>query len=144
MHFHKPNMVSSEVVSGGQHTPLIRAYDHIPELEEALNRLPGKDYIILRDLNVYTRHLHIPQIQQVAYSLLSIGLVDLLSHFRQRLHFQYLKTWWKVQQGRFLNYGCKYILGSDCRLFKIVRIRGLRKFASDPFSLCTRVLKKPT
>ena len=46
--FHGPDMVSCEIVSGGQRTPLIGVYlppstlDHITDLEEALKRLPGR------------------------------------------------------------------------------------------------------
>ena len=33
---------------------------------------------------------------QVSDFLAYFSLVDLLSHFRQRLHFRHIKTWWQV------------------------------------------------
>ena len=50
-------MVSCEIVSGIQRTPLIGSYlppttlDQLPDLKEELNILPGRDPIVLGDLN---------------------------------------------------------------------------------------------
>ena len=35
--------------------------------------------------------------------------VELLSHFRQRLRFCHMKTWWKVRQVRLLHSRCDYV-----------------------------------
>ena len=62
-------MVSCEVVSGDKQMPLIGAYiplsslDHLPDLEEALNRFMGRDPIVLGDLNAYIGRLGNPQDQ---------------------------------------------------------------------------------
>ena len=51
--FHRPNMVSCEIVTGMQWTPLIRAYllpanmDHLPDREEVLNGFLGKENIFM-------------------------------------------------------------------------------------------------
>ena len=52
-----------------------------------MNRFPAKDSIIIGDLNAGIERLKNPRRQQVAEFLASFGLVDLLSHFRQRLYF---------------------------------------------------------
>ena len=54
---HGPNVVICKLVDGEQRMPLIGAYlspstlDHIPGLEESLNRFLGRDPIFLGDLN---------------------------------------------------------------------------------------------
>ena len=71
--------------------PLIGAYmplstlDHLPDLEEALNRFPGSDPVFLWDLNPDIFRLNNPQDLQVDDFLASFGLVDLLGHFQQCL-----------------------------------------------------------
>ena len=46
--FHGPKIVICKLIEGGQWTLIIRYYlppstmDHLPNLEEALNRLPGR------------------------------------------------------------------------------------------------------
>ena len=51
-------MVSFEIVSSGNQTSLIRLFlnlstlDNLPDLDEALNQLPGRDYIAIEDLNI--------------------------------------------------------------------------------------------
>ena len=51
--FHVPNMVSCGIFSGIHRTPLNRAYlfpstlDQLPDLEEAQNRFPGRDPIVI-------------------------------------------------------------------------------------------------
>ena len=55
--FHGPNIVSDELVYGDHITLLIRRYlppstlDHLPDLEDALNRFLGRDIVVLGDLN---------------------------------------------------------------------------------------------
>ena len=84
--FHGPNVVSCRLVAGYQQTPLIEAYlplstlDHLLDLEEVLNRFPGRDPVILGDLNVGNGRLRNPRDQQVAELLVSFWLVDLLAH----------------------------------------------------------------
>ena len=107
-HFHGPNMVIYEIISGAQRTPLIGGYlplstlYHLPDIEEALNLLLGRDTIIMGDLNADIGRLQNLWNQQVAYFLSSFGLFDLLGHFRQQLRFCYMQTWWKVQQRKLL------------------------------------------
>ena len=56
MRYHRPNVVSCEIVTRLTRTPLVRAYlppltlEHLPGLEEYLQRF--RDPIILGDLNV--------------------------------------------------------------------------------------------
>ena len=56
MQFHGPNVLSCEIVSGIKRTPLAIVYltlttlYHLPDLEEALNRFPGIDPIVLEEL----------------------------------------------------------------------------------------------
>ena len=57
MRFHGPNVVSCKIIYGYQQTLIIGAYlppstlDHLVDLEEALDRFPDRDPIVLRDLN---------------------------------------------------------------------------------------------
>ena len=55
--------------------------DHLPDLEEALNRFPSKYPVVLGDQNKYIGRIRNPRDQQVADFLVSFGLVDLLAHF---------------------------------------------------------------
>ena len=80
-------MVSFEIVYGNHITPLIGALllpsmlDHLPDLEDYLNRFVGRDPVVLGDLNADIGRLRNPTYQQVAEFLASFELVDLLSHF---------------------------------------------------------------
>ena len=75
-------MVRCEVVDRDHRTPLTGAYlppttlYHLSDLEEVLNRLPGRDPIILGDLNAYIGLLRNPRDEQVSDLLASFGLVD--------------------------------------------------------------------
>ena len=95
-------MVIFEIVSDRQHTPLIRAYlplstlDHLPYLEESLNRLLWRESIVIGDLSADIGRLKNPRSQQMADSLVSFGLVNLIRHFSQRLHFCHIKVCWQV------------------------------------------------
>ena len=123
--FHRPNVVICKFVSGDQQTPLIRAYlppstlNNLPDLEESLNCFPGRDPVVLGDINVDIGLLINPQDQQVTYFLASFGLVDRLAHFQKRLRYCNLHTWWKVRQGRILQYWCDYVLGLDIMMFEM-------------------------
>ena len=51
--FHGPKIVICKLIAGDQWTLIIREYlppstmDHLPDLEEALNRLPGRDTFLV-------------------------------------------------------------------------------------------------
>ena len=59
MRFRGTNVVSCELVSGDQQKPPFGAYlspstlDHLPDLEEVLNRFLGRFHIVLGDINAY-------------------------------------------------------------------------------------------
>ena len=84
--------------------------EHLPDLEEALDRFLGKDPIVIIDLHEDIRRLQNPQIQQVANFLTSFGMFDLLSNIRHWIRFQHMKTWWKVIQGILFRSRCNYVL----------------------------------
>ena len=90
MRFHGPKLGSCELVDGDQRMSLIGEYlppstlDHLPDLEDLLNRFQGREPVVLGDLNASIGRLRNPQYQQVAYFLASFGMVDLLAHFQQR------------------------------------------------------------
>ena len=90
---HGSDMVICSIVSGGQRTPLIRAYlspsslNYLPYLEEAINIFLGRYPIIVGYLNADIGRLQNPRRQQVEDFLDSFSLANLLSHFRQRLRF---------------------------------------------------------
>ena len=92
--------------------PLIGSYlppstsDHIIDLEEALNRLLGRDPVVLGGLNADIGHLSNPRNQQFSDFLASFGSVELLRHFRQFLRYCHLQTWGKVCQVRILKSRC--------------------------------------
>ena len=87
MRFHVPNVLSYEILSGGQRTTFIKTYlppytlDHLWDLEEALNILPGNYYIAIEGLDADIRRLKNPWIQQVTDFLASFCLVNLLINF---------------------------------------------------------------
>ena len=143
-------MLSFEIVTGGQKTPLIGAYlllttlDCLLYLKESLKRFPGRGSILIGNLNADINRLQKPCIKQVADLLVSFGLFNFLSHFRQQLNFCHMKTWWQVQQGRLLCSRCDCILGSDLWMFEAVGIRDPRNFSSNPFVLRARLLQRLT
>ena len=71
-------MVSCDIVSGSHCIPAIGAYlspstlDHLLDLEEALNRFPGREPVVLGDLNTNIGRLTNPPDQQVADFFLGI------------------------------------------------------------------------
>ena len=83
-------MVSCEIVSVGQQTPIIVVYlppptiDHLPYIEDEINRLPGRDSIIIGCLKADIGRLQNLQSQQVAYLLASFVLVNIFVHFRNQ------------------------------------------------------------
>ena len=97
MRYHGPNVVSCNIVTGLTRTPLVGAYlplstlEHLPDLEEALQRFRGPIY--LRGLNVDLYEARILHSQSVSDLLAEYGLIDLVRHFRQRFMFRDLKTW---------------------------------------------------
>ena len=119
MLFHGPNLVSCKIISGGQHTLLIGAYlplsniDHLLNLEEAVNRFQWRDSISIWDLNADIGRLQNPRIQQVADFLEYFGIVDILSHYRNRLRFCLMKTWFQVRQGIFFIHATITPLGQN-------------------------------
>ena len=92
--------------------------DHLLYLEESLNRFPGRDTVVLGDLNADIGRLRNPLGQQVAYLLVSFGLADLLVHFLQRFYYRHLHMLWQVCQCRVLRSRCGYVMGSDQSMFK--------------------------
>ena len=144
------NVVSCKVIVGYQWTPLIGTYltqstlDHLPDLEKVLNRFLGRDPVVLEYLNSDIVHLRNPKDKHVADFSASFGLVDLLGHFWQRLHYRHLQMWWKIRQGQVLCCLCDNILGLDWWMFEMVGIWDPQNFASNNFSLWTWLLRRPT
>ena len=66
--------------------------EHLPEVEEELQRFKGRDTIVLGYLNVDLDNSQILWSQRVADLLMEYGLIDLVWHFRQCCRFQDLKT----------------------------------------------------
>ena len=89
MRFHGPNMLSCEFVSGGKRTLIVGAYpppstlEHLPNLEDAMDRLRDQDTIVLGYLNAEIGQDQIPLIQTVSDMLLEVGLLDLLRNLHQ-------------------------------------------------------------
>ena len=81
-------MVICEIVTGPNWTPLISAYlrpltlEHIPDIEEALQRFKVWDTIVLGDLNVDLNDARSSQSQRVANLLTDFGLINLIQHYR--------------------------------------------------------------
>ena len=148
--FHGPNVVSCVVVSGSKRMPMIGVYlppstlDHLPDLEEAINRFPQQDPIIMGDLNADIHDLSTNRSQQVAAFLATFGLLDVLTHFKQRRPHRHNQTWRQVREGQVLRSRCDYILGTDRRLFESVGIRDPRHYSSDHLAVKARLLRSPT
>ena len=79
MHFHGANVVIFDIFSSDHRTPLIgeflpsSALYHLPYLEEALNRFPGRDPIVLGDLHVDIGFLGTPGINRLLTSWNTLG-----------------------------------------------------------------------
>ena len=108
MRFQGQSVVSCEIALGAQRTPLIRAYVlistiyKVPDIEEAINRFPGRDPIVMWYLNVDISRLQNSRRHHMEYFLVYFGLVDLIDCFRQKLHFRYMKLWRHFHQGKFI------------------------------------------
>ena len=134
-----------KIVSSAKQTPLIGAYtppppslsilDHLPDIEEAPSQFPDREPIFIGNLNADIRHLQNLQNQQMAYFLMSFGLVNLIINFRQRFNFLHIQIWWHVRQGKLLHSRYYYILGLERRIFEMVDIRDPNNFVSEHFSL---------
>ena len=146
MHFHRPTIISCEVVICTYQTPIIGKYlltttlAHLPNLEEDLERFRGQDLILMGNLNVDLDEAQKPRSQIVAIMLTEFGIVNLMHHFWKHRRFCHLKTWAQVQQGNVLRERYDYILGTNFRLFEILGIRDTRNYSSDHFSLRTYLL----
>ena len=116
---------------------------HLIDLEEVLNRFLGSNTFVLGGLNTDIGVSRYTWDQQVAELLESFGLVDLLQHFRQRLHYCKLQTWWQVHQGRAIWSWCDYVLGLDFPMFKTIGIQYPRNFVSNHFPLQEELLVWP-
>ena len=91
-------MVSCEIVTGYTWTPLVGIYrlpsmlEHIPYLEEALQRCKVLDPIVLGDLYVELDDARSSRSQNMAEILIEFGIIDLVWYFRQRWCFRDLNT----------------------------------------------------
>ena len=91
--FHGLNVVSCEVISGGNRTPLVGVYlplstlYHLPYLKESLACFQEQDPIVLGYLNSDIVQAQNPCIQKVDDLLMEFSMANLLRHFRQHLSF---------------------------------------------------------
>ena len=91
-------MVNCKLVTEDQRTPLIGAYltpstlDYQTNFEEAMNRVMGRETMILGDLNTDIVRMRNTKDQQVTYFLAPLRLVDILAHFLQSLCYHNLQT----------------------------------------------------
>ena len=146
MRFHRPKVVSCEIFTVIQCTPLIRYYlppdnmGRLPGLKESLFWIPGESHRRHGDLIKYVGQMVNPKNKQVSDFLESFIMLDILGHFRKHLRFRIKQMWWKVHQSKILCSQCNYILGLNLRLLKTFGIRDLSSFSSNHFSLCTLLL----
>ena len=98
MRFHRPNVVSCEIFTGPNQTPLVGAYlppftlENLTDVEEELQRFKGRDTIVLGYLNMDLDNSRILRSQRMSGLLMEYGLIDLVWHFRKCRQFQDLKT----------------------------------------------------
>ena len=85
--FYGPSVMRCDIISVSQRNPIIEAYppppprstlDHLLYLEEALNRFPGRDPIVMGDLNAGVGWMQNPMNHQVSNLLALFVLVDLI------------------------------------------------------------------
>ena len=147
--FQDPNLVSCEIVTRYTQTPLVGAYlsplilDNLPDFEEALQQFKGLNPTILGVFNVDLEDAQSSRSQSMADLLTELSIIDLVHQFQQRRWFWYLNTWTQVRQGASLCLRCNYILGTDRRRFKLVRIRDIHNYMSDHFAIRARLLIRP-
>lgn len=148
---HGPNVLSCILVSGTQHTPLIGVYlapshlNDLPHLEEALERFRNhkRQPLLLGDLNVDLSDMSTSRTTKVAATISAYGLEDLLLHFRPERRYTHLQTYFSRRQGKTVRSRVDYILGTDRRLFKSIKMRKPRHFTSDHYMLIGKFLTMP-
>ena len=88
-------MVSYDIFYGSQYPSLIDDYlppstlNHSPDLKEATNHFLRRYLIFMGGLNADVGRMQNPRNHKVADFLSSLGMVDLLGHFRKLLQFQH-------------------------------------------------------
>ena len=144
---HGPNVISFQLVAASQRWGVVGAYvppsdlDTVEYITQAFEAMPRAiSPILLGDLNVDLANPRDGRGQEIAAELASLGLEDLLLHFRQRRRFRHGKTFWQCRDGRMVRSRCDYILGTDRRMFKNVSIRDPRLYTSDHYMVHGRLL----
>jgi hypothetical protein len=146
---HGPNVISFELVTGRRHTPIVGAHippadlETIEHITRAMERFPGRDPLLLGDLNVDLGSFLDPREVETAAAVASFGLEDLLPHFRQHRGFCHGKTWRPERLGQVVSSQCNHILGSDRRVFQNTQLKDPRSFSSDHLAVCGRLLSAP-
>jgi exonuclease III len=131
---HRPCVVSCLLVSATRHTPLIGAYlppgeqVDLEYLTKALERFPNQQPLILGDLNTDLEDPTRPRSIETNNLLSTYGLIDMIAQFQQRRRHRDRTTWFQRKQDTMITARCDYILGSNRRLFKAVRICTPRHF----------------
>ena len=95
---HGPNVISCELVTGPKRVPLVGVY--IPPndlttlgyLEQALERFPTGNPVVLGDLNVNLESPRDEREMEIVDLLCTSGLQDMMSHFKLRHAFQHGNT----------------------------------------------------
>ena len=141
--FHRPNVVSCKVVTVTKRkwNPIISAYlptstlDKLTDLEEDLTLFQDHNPIVLGYLSANIVQCQNLRSKQVDDLLMGFSLMDLLLQLEQRWRYGNMKIWYRVRQGNVIWARSDYILGTDWHGFKMVGIRGVRKYPSDNFFL---------
>jgi Reverse transcriptase (RNA-dependent DNA polymerase) len=144
---HGPNVISFQLVAASQRWGVVGAYvppsdsDTVEYITRAFEDMPRAiSPILLGDLNVDLASPRDGRGQAIAAEMASLGLEDLLLHFRQRRRFRHGKTFGQYRDGQLVRSRCDYILGTDRRMFKNVSIRDPRLYTSDHFMVHGRLL----
>ena len=143
-------MVSCKIITRCIRIPLVVTYltpltlNHLPDLEEELQRFKGLGSIIIGDFNVDLDAVQSSRSELLADLLMEFGLIDLIWHFRQCLRFLYLKTWAQFRQGTVIRLQCNYTLGTYQHRFEFVGILDIRNYVYDHFTLWAQILQRPT
>jgi hypothetical protein len=97
--------------------------------------------ILLGDLKADLIDLTKQRNNNIATLLANYSLLDMIPNFCQRKPFRHRTTFYQRRQGQTIRSRCDYILGTDRRTFKSVRISNPRHYTSDHYMIIATILR---
>jgi Endonuclease-reverse transcriptase len=138
-HTFGPNVIRTTLVSGNRRWTLIGAYippsetnnDTINYIQLATQHAHNHELVLLGDLNVNLNDMQRSNIRQddTVALISSLGLQDLRQAFRIKYSSKW--TWRQLRDNRYITSECDYILTTNVKDFKHIRIKTPNAYESD-------------